>query len=73
MADSGNEKAYAFCPTCGTPLHVTFVATPDVIAIAAGSLDDPGRFKPQMLTYGVRGHGWDTMDSALTKYERMPG
>ena len=28
-ADSGNEKRYAFCPTCGTPVYVTFAATPD--------------------------------------------
>jgi len=72
-ADNGNEKVHAFCPTCGTPVHLTFTAAPDFIAVPAGSLDDPGRFTPQAVTYGVRGHAWDSLDPTLPKYERMPG
>ena len=72
-ADNGNEKVHAFCPTCGTPVHLTFSLAPDMIAVPAASLDDPGRFTPQAVTYGVRGHRWDTLDPALPKFERMPG
>lgn len=72
-ADNGNEKAHAFCPTCGTPVHLTFSLMPDMIAVPAASLDDPGRFSPQAVTYGVRGHAWDTLDPALPRFERMPG
>jgi hypothetical protein len=71
--DNGNEKIHAFCPTCGTPVYLTFVAMPDPIAVHAGSLDDPGQFNPQMITYAVRGHSWDSMDPVLRKFERMPG
>ncbi len=71
--DSGNDKVHAFCPTCGTPVYVTFVAMPEVIAVHAGSLDDPGQFNPQMLTYSIRGHVWDAMDPSMQKFERMPG
>ena len=70
--DSGNEKLHAFCPDCGTPIYLTFVAMPDLIAIHAASLDDPGRFNPQIVTYARRGHAWDTIDSALQVYEKMP-
>ncbi len=70
--DSGNEKVHAFCPTCGTPVYLTFVAMPDVIAVHAASLDDPSRFNPRMVTYTIRGHAWDRMDSALQAFERMP-
>ena len=73
VADNGNEKVHAFCPTCGTPVHLTFTAAPDFIAVPAGGLDDPGRFTPQAVTYGVRGHAWDRLDPTLPKYERMPG
>lgn len=66
--DSGNEKIHAFCPTCGTPVHLTFAAMPELIAFPAGSLDDPGQFN----TYAVRGHAWDTLDPALRTFERMP-
>ena len=72
-ADNGNEKDHAFCPTCGTPVWLTFSLMPDMIAVPAASLDDPGRFTPQAVTYGVRGHAWDAVDPALTKYDRMPG
>jgi hypothetical protein len=71
-ADSGNQKVHAFCPACGTPVYLTFVAMPNVVAIHATSLDDPGQFNPQVVTYTVRGHAWDPMDSALQKFERMP-
>lgn len=72
-ADSGVEKLHAFCPTCGAPVWLTFSASPDLIAVHAASLDDPGRFKPQAITYGVRAHAWDAMDPALPTFERMPG
>jgi hypothetical protein len=70
--DSGNEKLHAFCPTCGTPVYVIFSATPDSIAIHATSLDEPDRFNPQLVTYGIRGHAWDAMDPSLQTFERMP-
>ena len=40
--DSGNVKSHAFCPVCGTPVYLRFAAMPDLIAVHAGSLDDPG-------------------------------
>ena len=71
--DSGNEKLHAFCPTCGTPVYLTFAAMPELVAIHATSLDDPALFNPQMVTYAIRGRAWDMMDPALPKFERMPG
>ena len=70
--DSGNAKHHAFCPTCGTPVYLTFAAMPDLIAVAAGSLDEPDRFTPQVLTYGERGLAWDAIDPSLQAFERMP-
>lgn len=70
--DSGNVKTRGFCPTCGSPVSLTFAAMPDLFTIHAASLDDPGRFKPQVVTYAVRGHAWDHLDPALTKFEKMP-
>ena len=47
--DSGNVNLHAFCPVCGMPVYLRFVAMPDLIAVHAGSLDDPERFEPQAL------------------------
>ena len=71
-SDSGNVKNHAFCPVCGTPVYLRFAATPDLIAGPAASLDEPGRFAPQALTYSVRGLAWDAIDPSLRAFERMP-
>ena len=70
--DSGNVKTRGFCPACGSPVYLTFAAAPELFTIHAASLDDPGRYKPQMVTYTVRGHSWDRVDPALRKFEKMP-
>lgn len=70
--DNGNIKTHAFCPTCGSPVYLTFKAMPDLFTVHAASLDDPGQYRPQMVTYGVRGHAWDHVDPALPKFDRMP-
>ncbi len=45
---------------------------PDVITVHAASLDDPGRFNPTVVTYGIRALPWDKMDTALKTFEKMP-
>ena len=70
--DSGNMKTHAFCPACGSPVYLTFQAMPDLFTVHAASLDDPGRYKPQVVTYRMRGHAWDHIDPALPQFEKMP-
>ncbi|EMJ98981.1 S-(hydroxymethyl)glutathione synthase [Leptospira sp. B5-022] len=70
--DSGNVKVHSFCPVCGTPVYLRFVAMPDLIAVHAGSLDEPDRFAPHTLTYNVRGFVWDTIDPSLKTFDKMP-
>ena len=71
-ADSGNEKHQAFCPECGTPTHMTFPANPGVTAISPGLLDAPEQFAPKFVTYTSRALSWDTLDPALTKFDKLP-
>jgi len=72
VADSGNVKTRAFCPTCGSPVYMTYAAMPDVITVHAASLDDPARYRPQVVTYAARAHAWDRVDPALPKFDGMP-
>lgn len=72
-ADSGNTKTRAFCPVCGAPVYMTFAAMPDIFTVRAASLDEPDRYRPQVVTYTVRGHAWDHLDPDIPKFERMPG
>ena len=70
--DSGNTMTHGFCPACGSPVYMTFAAAPDLLTVHAASLDDPGRYQPQLVTYAVRGHAWDHFDPALPKFDGMP-
>jgi len=72
VADSGNVKTRAFCPTCGSPLYLTFKAMPQFMAVHAASLDDPSLFTPQVVTYAVRALSWDKLDPTLQSFEKMP-
>lgn len=70
--DSGNVKTRGFCATCGLPVYLTFAAIPDIFTIRAASLDEPARYKPQVVTYAARGHEWDRLDPELPKFAGMP-
>jgi hypothetical protein len=72
IGDSGNAKTRGFCPACGSPVYLTFAAMPALFTIHAASLDDPTRYRPQMVTYRVRGYDWDHLDPALPKFDKMP-
>jgi hypothetical protein len=72
VGDTGNVKTRAFCPTCGTPVYMTFRAMPDLFTVHAASLDDPSRFKPQKVMYSLSGYAWDYLDPALPKFDKMP-
>lgn len=72
VADSGNVKTRGFCPTCGSPVYLTSAAMPDLFTIHAASLDDPGRYKPQAVSYRTRGYAWDYVDTALPQFDEMP-
>ena len=70
--DGGTLKRHAFCPVCGSPVYLTFPAMPDLFIVHAGSLDDPGRYKPQFVTYHVSGQDWDAVAPGLKMFGRMP-
>jgi hypothetical protein len=72
VGDSGNVKTRAFCPTCGSPVYLTFAAKPDLFTVHAASLDDPSRYMPQVVFYHVRGYAWDHLDPAVPKFDKMP-
>ncbi|GAA0002907.1 hypothetical protein BRDID11002_29080 [Bradyrhizobium diazoefficiens] len=72
VGDSGNVKTRGFCARCGLPVYLTFAAMPDIFTIRAASLDEPARYKPQVVTYAARGHQWDRLDPDLPKFEGMP-
>jgi hypothetical protein len=43
VGDSGKEMSHGFCASCGAPIATIIGVMPDLIAIKAGSLDEPPR------------------------------
>jgi len=71
-ADSGNVVRRNFCPKCGSPVYSTNAGIPGMIAIRAGSLDDPELFKPGAIVYTKRELSWSGIDAALPRFEELP-
>lgn len=71
-AASGNVASRGVCPRCGSPIFFTTSGLPDVIFLAAGSLDNPALFEPSVVVFAASAQPWDIMDSALQRFPRMP-
>ena len=72
VGELGTLKHSRFCPTCGSPLFLTLPDMPDVFVVRAGSLDDPSRYRPQLVMWTAAGHAWDHIDPTLAKFDKMP-
>lgn len=72
-ADSGSHVALGFCPNCSSTLLGKIEIMPDVFAIAAGSLDDPEQYRPDMDIYTDSAVSWHCPDPNTVKCAREPG
>ena len=72
VGDGGTRKSRAFCPTCGSPVYLTFPDMPQIFIPTAASLDDPDRYRPQIATWISAGYAWDHLDPAIPKFDKMP-
>jgi hypothetical protein len=72
VGENGTRKSRAFCPTCGAPVYLTLPDMPEIFVASAASLDDPGRYQPQLVMWTAAGHAWDRVDPGLAKFDKMP-
>lgn len=45
-AESGNKRAHAFCPECGTPIYSAAPVDPQTYSLRIGCLDKRAELKP---------------------------
>jgi hypothetical protein len=69
---SGRPADRIYCPSCYSPLFGTSELMPGKINIYAGSLDDPGQFKPQVAIFTRSRQPWDDGSRNLKCYETLP-
>lgn len=72
VGDGGTVKRRGFCPTCGSHVTLSFPDMPKVFIVTPSSLDDPGRYQPQLVSWTAAGQAWDHLDPAVPKFETMP-
>ncbi len=72
-ADRGHPMRRAFCPECGSPVFLKNGASEAVRVLYAGSLDDPGLYRPSRDIFVGSAQAWCPMDPDLPKDKDMPG
>jgi len=70
--DSGGKVSRTFCSDCGSPIMSVLDAMP-FIAVKAGSLDEPGQFKPTASIFVASAPVWAPHFEGVQKFERNPG
>jgi hypothetical protein len=70
--ERGTTMERGFCPICGSGVLYRSDAWPDQYVLAAGTLDDPGLFKPRvnLFTRSAHAHVWHIDE--LRKIEASP-
>ena len=68
----GNDVSRSFCADCGTPLFSETAAQPQFLAVKAGSLDDPGQFKPIANIWVSSAQPWAHIDPGLARFDKNP-
>jgi len=71
-SESGNQVRRGFCSECGSPLFAESSVRSDILAIKAGSLDDPSWFKPKADIWTASAQSWDYMNPDLAKVAKHP-
>lgn len=71
--DSGSKVSRGFCVNCGSPILSLLLGNPTIMAIKAGSLDDPAKFKPAANVYMSSAPPWAPVLHDLPKFSKMPG
>jgi len=71
-ADSGHTATRAFCASCGASLFASSTGRIDLIAIRAGSLDDPSWFRPQAEIWVARAQPWVHLDPDVPHFPGNP-
>ncbi|AQV99285.1 hypothetical protein BJN34_36020 (plasmid) [Cupriavidus necator] len=58
VGDSGLAVLRHFCTRCGSPVYSELDANPGVVAVKAGTLDDPSRVHPQLHMWRDSAQPW---------------
>ena len=70
--ESGAPLSRDHCKTCGSPIRSVPSASPKLIAVKAGTLDDPAPFAPAMHIWTDSKLPWVALPDGIPSYPRGP-
>jgi hypothetical protein len=73
MGESGKKVSRVFCRACGTPLFSDLEGMPHLMAVKAGSMDDPSWLKPTAFIWTKSAQPWAHLDPKIPNFEKQPG
>ncbi|MDX2335746.1 GFA family protein [Brevundimonas vesicularis] len=69
---SGAPVSREFCAACGSPIRSVPQANPKLIAVKAGTLDEPGGFAPAMHIWTRSALPWVEIPASLPQFPMGP-
>lgn len=70
---SGASVMRQFCGVCGSPIRSLLTANPDIIAVKAGTTDEPDGFAPTIHVWTQSKLAWVDIPTGLPHFARNPG
>lgn len=70
---SGSAVMREFCGACGSPIRSVLTANPGMVAVKAGTLDDPDTFAPALHVFTRSKIAWVDIPAGVPQFEGNPG
>ena len=70
-AESGNKRAQAFCPECGTPLYAGAVDGTGVVGLRVGTIKQRDQLKPSKQIWSRSALGWTSDLKSIPQVEKQ--
>lgn len=71
-AESGNKRAQAFCPECGTPIYATAVSDPQVFGLRVGTARQRAELQPKRQIWCRSAQEWVMDLKSITQISKQP-
>jgi len=72
-AESGNKRAQAFCPECGTHIYASAPVDPQVFNIRTGTIDQRSQLRPKRQIWCKSAQPWVMDLKAINQVAGQPG
>lgn len=70
-AESGNKRAQAFCPDCGTPLWATTPTDQQTFGLRVGAIKQRDQLAPKRQVWARSAQGWLSQLGSIARVEKQ--